>query len=99
MIEHDLDVVKSADWVIDLGPDGGDLGGSVVFEGTPERLLRARDSLTAEHLRRDLARRPQGEVPAAGSPRPDDGRAPLSRSTSSRRRAAGPGRSSAPSHG
>ncbi|MEU9832692.1 excinuclease ABC subunit UvrA [Streptosporangium sp. NPDC048047] len=56
VIEHDLDVVKSADWVVDLGPGGGDQGGAVVFEGTPRALLEATGSVTAEELRRDLAR-------------------------------------------
>ncbi|MFF3437261.1 hypothetical protein [Streptosporangium sp. NPDC002721] len=56
VIEHNLDVIKNADWVVDLGPDGGDRGGTVIFEGTPLRLLDERDSFTAEHLRRDLAR-------------------------------------------
>ncbi|MET9066143.1 excinuclease ABC subunit UvrA [Streptosporangium sandarakinum] len=56
VIEHDLDVVKSADWVVDLGPGGGDQGGTVVFEGTPRSLLEAAGSVTAEELRRDLAR-------------------------------------------
>ncbi|GLF98404.1 excinuclease ABC subunit UvrA [Streptomyces yaizuensis] len=55
-VEHDLDVVKRADWVIDLGPEGGKHGGRVVFEGTPERLLADPSSVTAEYLRRDLAR-------------------------------------------
>ncbi|MEG8279010.1 excinuclease ABC subunit UvrA [Streptomyces sp. AHA2] len=52
VVEHNLDVVARADWVIDLGPDGGRDGGEVVFEGTPRQLLRARGSFTAEHLRR-----------------------------------------------
>ncbi|WP_079086904.1 ATP-binding cassette domain-containing protein [Streptomyces silvensis] len=51
VVEHDLEVVKHADWVIDLGPDGGKHGGQVVFEGTPRELLAARGSFTAEHLR------------------------------------------------
>ncbi|WP_055698728.1 ATP-binding cassette domain-containing protein [Streptomyces silaceus] len=51
VVEHNLDVVKHADWVIDLGPDGGKHGGRVVFEGTPAQLLRAERSFTAEHLR------------------------------------------------
>ncbi|MEV5976259.1 excinuclease ABC subunit UvrA [Streptomyces sp. NPDC052114] len=51
VVEHNLDVVKHADWVIDLGPDGGKHGGRVVFEGTPAQLLRAEGSCTAEHLR------------------------------------------------
>ncbi|MFF5212748.1 excinuclease ABC subunit UvrA [Streptosporangium sp. NPDC000396] len=56
VIEHNLDVVKSADWIVDLGPDGGDRGGTVVFEGTPRQLLDADGSFTAEYLRRDLGR-------------------------------------------
>ncbi|CAL9380993.1 ATP-binding cassette domain-containing protein [Streptomyces sp. enrichment culture] len=52
VVEHHLDVVARADWVIDLGPDGGRDGGRVVFEGTPARLLDADGSFTAEHLRR-----------------------------------------------
>ncbi|MCX4820633.1 excinuclease ABC subunit UvrA [Streptomyces sp. NBC_01142] len=53
-VEHNMDVVKRADWIIDLGPDGGKNGGELVFEGTPEQLLRHRKSFTAEYLRRDL---------------------------------------------
>ncbi|MFF7790546.1 ATP-binding cassette domain-containing protein [Streptomyces sp. NPDC007991] len=55
VVEHNLDVVARADWVIDLGPDGGRDGGEVVFEGTPRQLLRARGSFTGEHLRRAVA--------------------------------------------
>jgi excinuclease UvrABC ATPase subunit len=54
VIEHNLDVVARADWVIDLGPGAGHDGGRVVFEGTPTQLLEATDSLTGEHLRRRL---------------------------------------------
>ena len=50
VIEHNLDVVKCADWVIDLGPGGGDQGGRIVATGTPEAVARAGDSLTGEHL-------------------------------------------------
>ncbi|MET9814601.1 MULTISPECIES: excinuclease ABC subunit UvrA [unclassified Streptomyces] len=52
VVEHNLDVVARADWVIDLGPDGGRDGGEVVFEGTPRQLLQTRGSFTGEHLRR-----------------------------------------------
>ncbi len=52
VIEHNLDVVARADWVIDLGPGGGHDGGRVIFEGPPAELLRAEDSLTGRHLRR-----------------------------------------------
>ena len=51
VVEHNLDVVSRADWVIDLGPGAGHDGGQVVFEGTPAQLLEARGSLTADHLR------------------------------------------------
>jgi excinuclease ABC subunit A len=51
VIEHNLDVIKSADWVIDLGPEGGDAGGSIVACGTPERVARVDASLTGRFLR------------------------------------------------
>ena len=54
VIEHNLDVVKTADWVIDLGPDGGDDGGRVVVAGTPEQVARSKKSYTAEALRKVL---------------------------------------------
>jgi excinuclease ABC subunit A len=50
VIEHNLDVVKSADWVIDLGPEGGDGGGTVVAEGTPEQVAKTPESYTGQHL-------------------------------------------------
>jgi excinuclease ABC subunit A len=55
VIEHNLDVVKSADWVIDLGPDGGEDGGRVVAAGTPEQVMRVKKSFTGEALRRVLS--------------------------------------------
>ncbi len=55
VIEHDLDVVRRADWVIDLGPGAGSDGGRVVFAGTPSALRDDTGSITAEYLRRDLA--------------------------------------------
>jgi excinuclease ABC subunit A len=51
VVEHNLDVIRSADWVIDLGPDAGDRGGEVVFEGTPEDLAATGDTFTAAYLR------------------------------------------------
>ena len=51
VIEHNLDVIRSADWVIDLGPEGGKEGGRVVFEGTPEDLMKCDKSYTAHALR------------------------------------------------
>jgi excinuclease UvrABC ATPase subunit len=55
VIEHNLDVIARADWVIDLGPGGGHDGGRVIFEGTPAELMRAQGTLTGDHLRRRLA--------------------------------------------
>jgi excinuclease ABC subunit A len=54
VIEHNLDVIKQADWVIDLGPEGGDAGGRVVFQGTPEALAGQRKGATAGYLRAAL---------------------------------------------
>ncbi len=50
VVEHNLDVIRSADWVIDLGPDAGDKGGEVVFEGTPEELAGCSGNFTAQYL-------------------------------------------------
>jgi excinuclease ABC subunit A len=54
VIEHNLDVIKTADWIIDLGPGGGDDGGTIVVEGTPEKVVKAKESPTAEFLRKEL---------------------------------------------
>jgi excinuclease ABC A subunit len=50
VIEHNLDIIKNADWIIDLGPEGGHKGGRVLFEGTPQQLLGAKHSLTSAYL-------------------------------------------------
>lgn len=52
VIEHNLDVIKACDWVIDLGPDGGDGGGTIVASGTPEQVSRDKNSVTGEYLKR-----------------------------------------------
>jgi excinuclease ABC subunit A len=57
VIEHQLDVIKTADWIIDLGPEGGDRGGRVVAAGTPEEVAKAKDSATGRFLRPLLDRR------------------------------------------
>jgi len=54
VIEHNLDVIKTADWIIDLGPEGGERGGRLMFSGTPEDLLRNQKSYTAQALKRFL---------------------------------------------
>ena len=54
VIEHHLDVVKSADWIIDMGPEGGEKGGNIVAQGTPEQILRSKKSYTAQALEKSL---------------------------------------------
>lgn len=51
VIEHNLDVINASDWIIDLGPEGGDKGGKIIFEGTPEDIIRAETSYTGRYLR------------------------------------------------
>ncbi len=51
IIEHNAEIIKSADWVIDLGPEGGNKGGEIVFEGTPEALIKCRKSITGKYLK------------------------------------------------
>ncbi|MBR2546388.1 MAG: excinuclease ABC subunit UvrA, partial [Erysipelotrichaceae bacterium] len=57
IIEHNLDVIKSADYIIDLGPEGGDDGGTVVAKGTVEQVARVRESYTGQYLKRLLEER------------------------------------------
>jgi excinuclease ABC subunit A len=64
VIEHNLDVIKTADWIIDLGPEGGNRGGSVVAEGSPEKVMRTKGSFTGEHLARALASHTRRREPA-----------------------------------
>ena len=54
MIEHNLDVIKTADYVIDLGPEGGDAGGELLFEGSPEDAMNCERSYTGHYLKRVL---------------------------------------------
>ena len=56
VIEHNLDVIKCADYVIDLGPDGGDKGGFLVFSGTPEDMIKCKDSITGKYLEEKLTK-------------------------------------------
>lgn len=51
VIEHNMDVIKCADWIIDIGPEGGDKGGNVIFEGTPEQLAETPGNYTGQHLK------------------------------------------------
>jgi excinuclease ABC subunit A len=55
LIEHNQEVIKSSDWVIDLGPEGGEKGGFLVFEGKPEDLVKCKESYTGSYLSQKLA--------------------------------------------
>jgi excinuclease ABC subunit A len=65
VIEHNLDVIKTADWVIDLGPEGGVRGGEIVAEGTPETVAASARSYTGHYLKPLLARQAPAVVEAA----------------------------------
>jgi excinuclease ABC subunit A len=51
IIEHNLDIIKVADWLIDLGPEGGNRGGEVLAEGTPEQVMKVKNSYTGKYLK------------------------------------------------
>ena len=53
-IEHNLDVIKNADWIVDMGPESGNKGGNVIFEGTPRQLIQAKHSLTGTYLKNHI---------------------------------------------
>jgi excinuclease ABC subunit A len=57
VIEHNLDVIKTADWVIDLGPEGGDGGGRIIAQGTPEDIAASEASFTGRYLRNVLGKK------------------------------------------
>ena len=51
VIEHNLDVIKTADYIVDLGPEGGDKGGTIVAQGTPEEIVKVKSSFTGKFLK------------------------------------------------
>jgi excinuclease ABC subunit A len=65
VIEHNLEVIKTADWIIDLGPEGGDAGGEIVAAGTPEEVAKVKGSYTGQFLKRLFSRRPAAKQPKA----------------------------------
>ncbi|HEV3254576.1 MAG TPA: hypothetical protein VG033_09225, partial [Candidatus Acidoferrales bacterium] len=69
IIEHNLDIIKSADWVIDLGPEGGERGGRVVAAGTPEQVARNSQSYTGKFLARVLNHNSHAPAAANGGKR------------------------------
>jgi excinuclease ABC subunit A len=54
VVEHNLDVIKTADWIIDLGPGGGEHGGKIIAEGTPEQIAKNDNSVTGKYLKTEL---------------------------------------------
>jgi excinuclease ABC subunit A len=54
VVEHNLDVIKTADWVIDLGPGGGEYGGEIIAEGTPEQIVKNPKSVTGKYLKKEI---------------------------------------------
>jgi excinuclease ABC subunit A len=70
VVEHHLDVIKCADWIVDLGPEGGEAGGEVVAEGPPEAVAQVAASYTGKYLRDLLAPRPVGRLPVSSPARP-----------------------------
>jgi len=54
VIEHNLEVIKNADWIIDMGPEGGKNGGQVIFEGTPTEIIQSDVSLTGKYLKKSI---------------------------------------------
>ncbi|MGH9784531.1 MAG: excinuclease ABC subunit UvrA, partial [Terriglobia bacterium] len=64
IIEHNLDVIKTADWVMDLGPEGGEAGGEIVAQGTPEQVAKVTRSYTGQALKKVLGVRSEPSRPA-----------------------------------
>ena len=69
VIEHNLEVIKTADWLIDLGPEGGDGGGEIVAQGTPEDVVKVKRSYTGQFLKPVLARKERAAGGRRGSRR------------------------------
>ena len=89
VIEHNLDVIKTADWIVDLGPEGGRGGGTVIAEGTPEQIAATADSYTGQFLaplldRAGAARAEPRRLAAAAD---CHARAPIARPSANRRHA------------
>ncbi|MDX2238782.1 MAG: excinuclease ABC subunit UvrA [Hyphomonadaceae bacterium] len=70
VIEHNLDVIKTADWILDLGPEGGDGGGRIVAAGTPEDVAKVKESWTGRYLKQTLEKQSQRAAPSPRAPAP-----------------------------
>ncbi|MEW6001030.1 MAG: excinuclease ABC subunit UvrA [Nitrospirota bacterium] len=66
VIEHNLDVIKASDWIVDLGPEGGDKGGRIIFEGPPEEIINVKKSYTGKYLKAILDKTTADQVPTIG---------------------------------
>ena len=98
VIEHNLDVIKTADWIVDLGPEGGDRGGRIIAEGTPEKVAATAGSATGEYLARVLRGEPL--VPLSDVTFAEEaGRGPTATATATARRAGDPDRAVAQARG
>lgn len=81
VIEHNLDVIKSADWVIDLGPEGGDEGGRILVKGTPEDVIACAESATGIYLKQHYQREQCMDEPPQTEAKPKRGRKPKSKAS------------------
>ncbi len=64
VIEHNMDLIKAADWIIDLGPEGGHEGGRIIAEGTPEEVAASEESATGTFLKEEFEREDKQKIPA-----------------------------------
>jgi excinuclease ABC subunit A len=89
VIEHNLDVIKTADWIIDLGPEGGDGGGRIVAEGTPEAVAKVKESWTGRYLAEALTRHAQRSAVSKPKIKAAAAEAPAPKATRKKKSAAG----------
>ncbi len=79
VIEHNLDVIKTADWIIDLGPEGGDGGGQIVAKGTPEDVAQTKASWTGKYLAETFKRQDERRAARNAKPRTKKKAAPVAK--------------------
>ncbi|HSR71690.1 MAG TPA: ATP-binding cassette domain-containing protein, partial [Kiloniellales bacterium] len=88
VIEHNLEIIKTADWILDLGPEGGDKGGKVIAAGTPEAVAAEPTSYTGQYLGPHLRSRQASRAASAAASRAPAGRTNARRATGNRRKRA-----------
>jgi len=89
VIEHNLDVIKTADWVLDLGPEGGDGGGKIVAQGTPEDVAKVKASHTGRYLAETLKRQAERQRAQTPKRKAAAAEAPAPKATRKKKSAAG----------